>query len=141
MTDDVDIRDFVEADRAFIMSNWLKSYGRGRTASWSHLPVKRMQAGHRPFAEALLERSRVRVLVRGTPEAILGWCASEGGCLHFVYVRRRLRKTGLGSALVKDAGPLRFFSHPTRAGLGFAKRHGLIESPAHAFYPPLPEAA
>lgn len=123
----VEYRAMTPGDLPLVLDSWGKGW---RESPWSGVvPNNRW---HEVFVDAvtqLLARGAVVEVagVRGRPEAILGYAASErvrdGLALHYVYVKDFYRRGGLGSELVlraerkhcpDDPPRRRFYTHRTR---------------------------
>lgn len=70
------------------------------------------------YIKSLLERPGVVVrlaVLSDDDDVVLGWSLMEGSTLHYVYVNREYRKTGIGTTLV--AGGFDTFTHITNIGM------------------------
>jgi len=116
-------REMIEADRAYVMSTWIRSYHTAR-------PVKNLSPrvyydGQRAMIERILQRG-AGVLVAADPAypetVIWGWICAEPHVVHYVYVRPEMRRLGYGRELLEQfVDPKRFtYSHepppPTERG-------------------------
>ena len=134
-----------DADRDFVQTTWMTAYKAGRTGRWRNTSLRRWWEGHAALVASVFDRSSVMIAcLPNEPDVTLGWMATEGPCLHFVYVRPNLRRSGIATALRRDVEGrlgkrLRFISHPTNNSRKWLNSWNLIESYAHAFYPPQPE--
>lgn len=114
----VEIRPMTEADRSYVVSTWLRSF-------WPAANARGREFGHRIQADylrtydqrvkaALLAGTRVSVAVDPKfPRAIAGWIAHTGTTLHYVYVRKELRRQGVARALLASTPGLWAHSHLT----------------------------
>lgn len=118
-------------DLRFVKSSWFDSY-------WNCYAKKKIEGViYREEMRAAIERTinpTVRVLVAFFPEVpdeVLGWSATEGDVLHYVYVKGVYRRRGIGRGLVPD-GTL-YYTHGTDAsGRAFAQKLGLRFNPFRA---------
>lgn len=108
------VRRAVESDYVFIMDSWMRSY---RKSPDSNLPDSFFFAAYRAIAGLLLKTSTVEVMV--TPDnndAILGYVVYDPGVVHWVYVKRDYRESGLAHILIKRAGAELVFTMTTPLG-------------------------
>lgn len=111
-----DIRPGRETDHPFVISSWL--------ASDRHSPAgrdmgERYASEHRETVKRILMRAELRVAcVVDTPDAILGWAVTGPDTVYYVYVRRDVRRLGIGRALVGDLakGQLEYTHRPVTRG-------------------------
>ena len=109
------IRSEKPGDRNLILSSWLRSalqfpiWHEGRIGSPSiNLPPgggTPLYSVHQTILKKLLDPSMV--LVASDPEEddhIFGYCVFEKDCLHWVYVKKDLRRMGLGTYLLGRSG-------------------------------------
>lgn len=99
----VDIRPMVENDRAFLANSWLQNFK--RESDWSrHLDVEMYFRSHRHLVHKLLATSDVWVacdpedptLILGF---IVGYDSPEAAVIHYLYVREKFRRVGIGRQL------------------------------------------
>lgn len=64
--------------------------------------------------QVLLKKSLVRMAAL-SDKTILGWCLTEGEILHYVWVKKEVRRQGIGKSLVPPS--VKAFSHITTFGL------------------------
>jgi GNAT superfamily N-acetyltransferase len=115
LADSVWIRSERSGDRNLILSSWLRSalqfpiWHEGRIGSPSiNLPPgggTPLYSQHQSILKKILDRSLV--LIASDPEEedhVFGYCVFEEGCLHWVYVKKDLRRMGLGSYLISRSG-------------------------------------
>jgi len=115
VADSVWIRSERSGDRNLILSSWLRSalqfpiWHEGRIGSPSiNLPPgggTPLYSQHQSILKKILDRSLV--LVASDPEEddhVFGYCVFERDCLHWVYVKKDLRRMGLGSYLLARTG-------------------------------------
>jgi GNAT superfamily N-acetyltransferase len=115
IADSVWIRSERPGDRNLILSSWLRSalqfpiWHEGRIGSPSiNLPPgggTPLYSQHQSILKKILDRSLV--LVASDPEEddhVFGYCVFERDCLHWVYVKKDLRRMGLGSYLLARTG-------------------------------------
>jgi hypothetical protein len=103
---DFDIRPGAPDDQAFIFTTWLKCMSRESDFAKHILPDLFMRT-HHGVAERALDRSSVHVAhAMGEESVILGYLVTEGsgGMVHFAYVKRPFRRSGIFRALLDSAG-------------------------------------
>jgi GNAT superfamily N-acetyltransferase len=98
------VRSYVPGDRNLILHSWIQNAQR----------FSRLRAGYARAAE-----ERIKELLGGAgrclvacsqrePGRVFGWAVAQGpvggGVLHFVYVKRALRRQGIGGALLRALG-------------------------------------
>lgn len=122
-------------DEAFILRSWL--------LSWRHAEVARRMPGdayydwQRRRIGRLLERGAVLVARPDDwPEGILGWLCGEcvdGAVVHYVYVKRRERRSGVAGALVSElvgaCGEPRAYTHRRYPMTSWLERRGFAYMP------------
>jgi len=109
------IRSEKPGDRNLILSSWLRSalqfpiWHEGRIGSPSiNLPPgggTPLHSVHQSILKKILDHSLV--LVASDPEEddhVFGYCVFEEDCLHWIYVKKDLRRMGLGSYLMARTG-------------------------------------
>jgi len=109
------LRSEKTGDRNLILSSWLRSalqfpiWHEGRIGSPSiNLPPgggTPLHSTHQTILKKLLDHSYV--LVASDPEEddhVFGYCVFEKDCLHWVYVKKDLRRMGLGTYLLGRSG-------------------------------------
>ena len=101
------IRQALESDLAFIFSTWLRSYKHDSPLTWM-IHSDTFFKGHQAYLERLLSRPGIEALVSCNsedPSHIFGWLVWEKPTLvHFVYVKRALRREGVASELLRKTG-------------------------------------
>ena len=110
------VRDYVEADKAFIMATFLRGLYYGD--SWfSLIPKDAFMDNYKKIAEALLEHRATTVRVaclNEDPDVILGYSVSTGPVLHWVFVKQVWRNKGVGRRLLPTS--ISAFTHLTTLG-------------------------
>ena len=109
------LRSEKTGDRNLILSSWLRSalqfpiWHEGRIGSPSiNLPPgggTPLHSVHQTILKKILDRSLV--LVASDPEEddhVFGYCVFEKDCLHWIYVKKDLRRMGLGTYLMARTG-------------------------------------
>jgi len=107
-----DIRDYVETDKAFIMSTFLRGLYYGD--SWFSLIDKdAFFSVYKTVAEALLYHPNTEVRIaclKEDPDVILGYRLCSGSIVHWVYVKSSKtregltwRNNGIGRRLLPDS--------------------------------------
>lgn len=97
-----EIRDYKEADKAFIMATWLRGLYYGD--SWfSMIPKRIFMENYKKVLEAILTRSTVKVacLIEDKDE-ILGYSvlSNDFSIIHWCFVKSLFRGKGIGRSLV-----------------------------------------
>lgn len=116
------IRDYTDADRSYVISTWLSNY-------WPHARAHLRSDVSRADYDRDMDGKIKAGLVAGmsiliaydprAPEVIAGWVAfGPGPVLHYVYVRRALWGNGVGAHLLRNAeadvcGPMLLATHVT----------------------------
>jgi GNAT superfamily N-acetyltransferase len=101
----VQVRTSRQDDESFILSSWINS-ARGHGIAYGVGP-QAYHAGHRRVAERLLAANGAIVACAPEdPDVIYAWaCVDERtNVLHFIYVKRDLRRAGLARRLLDEAG-------------------------------------
>lgn len=114
-------------DVPFLTNSWLRSY-RDSGAAIRHVPNDVYHLLHHRIIERLWRDEQVTWLVACYPQDtsfIYGWLCGEntdaGPVLHYVYVRRSMRKFGVATHLVNtfaDGHDRGFMTHLTRGWEG-----------------------
>ena len=105
------IRPGQPADHAFVYATWLRCY------KHSSGFARRISDGvfykfHHEAIRRILERGAALRVCGPDTETILGYSVSEGGTLHFVYVKKPFRRCGIARSLL--APPPLLFTHWTK---------------------------
>jgi GNAT superfamily N-acetyltransferase len=114
------LRPGAQEDEGFVYSTWLKNFKYSSRFA-NRIPDTVYFAAHKRLIEAAVARSHVLVAVDpAAPLVIYGYAVAEPGrdlvpgCLHFLFVKARWRKLGVGRALVEAIRPAPCqFSHWT----------------------------
>lgn len=71
---------------------------------------------YKPYVRLLMNRtnSMIRLAIL-SDKTVLGWCLSELDTLHFIWVKKEVRRQGIGKALLPKN--IKKFSHITTFGL------------------------
>lgn len=93
------IRPAQENDISFIYATWLKSY---HYDSWTKSIAKSVYFdNYKLVLDRLLEDSKVLIACTKEDEnVILGYCVSEPGIIHYVFVKEAFRMFGIATDLV-----------------------------------------
>ena len=91
----------------------------------------------RPYVLAVLALPRSQVFIAGAeddPQLLLGYVCAEPGRVHYVYVKKNLRRRGISDRLLTYAtnrlGPFKYTSTLTRAWThDWARKLGLAYDP------------
>lgn len=105
------LRSGLPSDHPFVVDSWVKSYqsycltrdcehcgGAGRIYRG-----QRFLRGHKRLIREILARPATALLVACHPEdsdVILGWAVTEAGVVHYVFVKRDVRRVGIAKALL-----------------------------------------
>lgn len=99
------VRKAVTSDYTFIMDSWMRCL---RKSPDSNLPDCLFFPAYRTVAAKLLQTSTCDVLV--TPDntdTILGYVVYDKGAVHWIYIKRDFRESGLAKLLLERIpGPL-----------------------------------
>jgi GNAT superfamily N-acetyltransferase len=103
---DIIIREAIQDDLPLIYNSWLKQY---RESPFSVGVVNSVYySQHRKIIDCLIERSVLRVACdAASPTKIYGWVCGEiydPLVLHFIYVKKKYRKRGIGGMLLNEFG-------------------------------------
>lgn len=105
----LDIRLAEPSDVQFVVGTWIEGYRRG--SPWAHrLRDRVFFRHHQPIIAALLERSEVLVACdQSDPRVIYGdivyeLSSPEGPAVHWVYVKKSLRRLGVAAHLLAATG-------------------------------------
>lgn len=117
------IRDYIEADFAFISSTFLRGLYHGD--SWfSKMNKQDFMVNYHPILKALVESPRNTVKVaclKDDPETIIGYSilSSDFRTLHWVHVKRNFRLAGVATSLTPTHPAA--VTHLTAVGLKLLK--------------------
>lgn len=121
----IKFRDATDADMNFVWSSWLKSFRASKYAG--ALPGRIYHEAYKDAIEILLQR--IKLTVAYDPDEqnpklnLVGWLASEGRTVHYLYVKEHGRRQGVARALLCMVGieyPMRFvYSYKTPAWADF----------------------
>lgn len=96
------IRKAVSSDHVFIMDSWMRSY---RKSPDSNLADCLFFPAYRATAGKLLQTAQVDVMVvPDNQDTILAYIVYEPGVIHWIYVKRDYRDSGLARLLI-EKGP------------------------------------
>jgi hypothetical protein len=129
---DVKLRPFRDSDKAFVLNSWKESYRWAPEVRWVPNVAYFNEMNRR--VEDL--SSRGKVLVACNPvddDHIVGWCCSDGGLLHYVYVKTPMRGSGYALELIAKSGlntKAIVCTHWTEHCEKFARKHGWIYTPS-----------
>lgn len=99
-----DVRDFLTEDSNFVLATFLRGTYYGD--SWfSLIPKQIFMDNYKPVAEALLDPNRTIIKIaclKDEPSVIIGYSilSKDYQTIHFVFVKKRWREKGIGSALL-----------------------------------------
>jgi GNAT superfamily N-acetyltransferase len=110
MTSLVALRPAVADDASFVLSSWLKSFFRHRSAwqSMVRLTERQYFKGHHELLRWIITRSETVVACPADdPGLICGWCCYQPltpvCVVHYVYVKDKYRGFGIGRQLFEAA--------------------------------------
>ena len=118
----ISIRDFIESDKHFILSCWLKSFRDSK--AFQGIPNERFFTMHKKVVEELLKRSKTMMLVdQKDPDHLFGFISYElnesANYLHFVYIKNAFRRLGLAKKVIFECIPNldnpTYYTHQTYA--------------------------
>lgn len=95
------LREGRASDHPFVFASWIKSFRFSAFAK--HIPHDDYCRGQHDVVEELL--ARARLVVAALPEdedAILGYAVLEPDVLHYVFVKERFQRFGIGAQLVRE---------------------------------------
>lgn len=128
----VAIRDYLESDKNFIFSTWLRGLYHGD--SWfSEIPKDIFMKHYHKFIEYLLNHANTTVKVaclKDDPEVILGYAVlnKEDTLLHWVFCKSAWRNIGIAKSLVSQS--VNTVTHLTKIGLSIKrKRPNIVFNP------------
>lgn len=113
-----DIRDYVEDDKSFVMSTFLRGIYYGN--SWFNMvPKDIFMNNYKHNAEAIVDSPKTSIKIacmQGSPDVIFGYSilSEDFQTVHFVYVKKAFRKVGIGKSLVPQHP--KYASHMTELG-------------------------
>ncbi len=111
------LREARRTDQAYVTSTWAQNLCRARVACPGHRHACKES---RALVDRVTDHVGTRIMIACDPvhtDDLMGWLAyataSSVRLLHFMYVRDRLRRKGVASALVRYTWP----DHMMQAGL------------------------
>lgn len=113
------VRKAIEADLPLVLTDWRKDYYEHALGFSKGMSETTFNHFHSILIKSILARSALLVACDpDEPSVVFGWICWEPGVLHFVMVKRKFRKCGIGSALLAatDLGTEFYFSHLTHLG-------------------------
>lgn len=123
-------------DAAFVFSYWLRDHFE-RSAFAKGITKATFMRLHHLLLERIIARSVVFVACDPeAPNVCYGFICAEGPeVLHYLYVKRRFRRMGIGTGLLAAAGMSdgpKVFTHLTDEGIALRRKFPLAEySPYH----------
>jgi hypothetical protein len=131
-SDLIEIRDGVEADKAFIFATFLRSlyYDGG---IFGEVPKDIFMLHYHAVIESLLSLPSAEVKVaclKDDNEVIVGYAllSAHGEILNYLYIKSAWRKIGLAKALAGSS--VKSVTHLTKVGLSILKKQkGIIFNP------------
>ena len=125
----IDVRPGVNADRAFIISTWLKGLRFGN-AWYGLIESATYYQVYHLVIETLLDKPETKIDVaclKDDPEVILGFAVHDKQRLHWVHVKRAWRKIGIAKRVVPKN--TKTVSHLTEVGRVLMLKHDLKFNP------------
>lgn len=97
------IRELREPDHNLVISSWLQSYADSRQLSPFSKHVALM-ALHGRIERMVFERPELFCVACAEQDdnQVLGWACIEDDTLHYLYIKRRFRKEGIGRDLLHN---------------------------------------
>lgn len=128
----ITVRDYVPADRNFILASWLRGLYYGST--WfSEIPKGIFMANYHNVLERILSHTATVIKIaclRDEPETILGYSVYREGAgicaLDYVFVKSRWRRIGIARDLVPVN--MQYCTHLTKLGK-VLKPQGCVYNP------------
>lgn len=126
-----------DIDRAFILDTWIKSYGADKRIAG--LNREEYASVYGRFVELILRDADVLVAhPENLPEVVRGFVVGKRGvltCLHWIYVRPRHRREGIGAALLGELNALHCtlggaFTFHRSPGAAFLERRRFFYDPS-----------
>ena len=94
------VRRYDGTDRNLVLHSWIQNAQR-----WSKLRAGYARAAEVRIKKLLEGEGRAVVACsRKEPARVFGWAVAQGPVLHFVYVKRALRRQGIGASLLQALG-------------------------------------
>lgn len=124
------IRPFLETDRNFILSTWLKGQRFGNFY-FNEVPQDIYYKEYAAIITRTMALPGVEIIVacdRADPSWVWGFAVVRGPALYWVYVKGDYREKGIAKLLLagREIKTVRAY---TRIGRAIAAKHGLIFNP------------
>jgi GNAT superfamily N-acetyltransferase len=117
------IRDYVEADRNFILATFLRGLYYGNEF-YNMIPKQAFMDNYKQVGEVLLSRAVVKIAcLTEDPDVILGYSivSQDHKNIHWCFVKAAWRKQGIGKSLLPQSPEN--FTHFTSLGLSLIKKY------------------
>lgn len=118
------LTDLPYVGRTYIR-NWSKAWQHSHEGEERRIPyqafTESVQATWRRW-----EREASGIVAASTqdPDLILGWAIHEGDVLHYVHVRKTVRRSGIGMALLEGLNAVECYTHRTPQFMGLLNACG-----------------
>lgn len=123
------IRDFREADRAFVKATFLRGMYHGD--SWfSVMPKDLFMRNYALIIEALIAKNLIQVAcLTDDPDVIIGYSliSPDFQVMHWVFVKKAFRGLGIGKALIPMS--IKVVTHLTKPGKSLMDKYKAIFNP------------
>jgi GNAT superfamily N-acetyltransferase len=128
----VKIRPAAEADLRFIFDSWIESYRRSKYTRDLAGIIYRNE--HSPRIRSALSRCKVLVACDKSDEnQIAGYVVFEPPILHYLYVKREMRRFGVGTLLAQQVlGHVSIHSHET-TGSGVCRLRSMLKTQLNTY--------
>jgi len=111
----IKVRSYTENDRAFIKATFLRGLYYGD--SWfSEVPKPIFMNNYSTFVDKIIDISQKDIRIAclpDDPDVILGYSVSSKESLHWVYVKEKWRKQGIGKSLLPQ---FKYVTHLSKLG-------------------------
>lgn len=124
------IRPAVESDLNFIYSSWLKSYRYG-----SDIAKVRNSIFYPEYAKVIdyiLFKNDIKINMackENDAGVVFGYCVSEPGVVHYVFVKQAFGNFGIARSLMIKAGPIEYSTHRTGVVTRYLEEHEIDYNP------------
>lgn len=137
--EEIVIRQYQPADRAFITNSWLKSY-KDESNFAKGIPSPLYYEWHGEIVNRILDRDSATTLIAASQsddDVIIGYSVTEKihlkTVIHYVYVKRAFNGLGICKMLLDVAQKIEYSSHMTRSGMGLADKMKIKYCPYYLF--------
>lgn len=103
----LELRPFVDTDRNYVISSWLKSYAGKSRDGREYDKLASFYEDYGPIVCGLVDSGSIMVAAfEDLPDAIIGWFCSNNDLLHYVHVKPRWRRMGVARWMLSGAEEL-----------------------------------